>query len=464
MNMKQMLAKGDHVLVSVSGGPDSVALLSVLHGLREKWNVTLSVVHIDHGLRGKESDEDAVFVVQLCRKLDVPCIVEELYVQMNDVQSSGGGLQEYARNMRYQALSRIAAKIGATKIATGHTLDDQAETMVMRMVRGSGTSGLCGIPAIRDAHIIRPLLETSRNDLLSYLQQQGLSYRVDSSNHTLTYLRNRIRHEVMPRLKQYNPNVLNTIARQAEIVYQEEAYLDQLAVAALADIQKSKTNDTLSLFRARMLDLPLALRRRVIRRVLHAVTQLEDPPGFDAVETVLQFLSNSRSGSEITIHGVLIIREYECLHVHSIQEAGGALDKHRWCSQELSIPSQIVWPLTGQTFKVFTGAGIRSNMKHESSPYQATFDADSFQHSLVLRSWQEGDRFHPLGMSGKRKKLQDFFSDIKLARSQRPLVPLLVAPEGIVWVGGYRMDHRFRVTETTQHVLVAQLSQESNPV
>ncbi|GJL53601.1 MAG: tRNA(Ile)-lysidine synthase [Nitrospirales bacterium] len=464
MHIKQMLVREDHVLVSVSGGPDSVALLAVLHRLRETWNVSLRVVHVDHGLRGQESDEDAVFVVQLCQMLEIPCIVEALPVQRHDVQSSGSSLQEYARNIRYQALSRIAAKTGATKIATGHTLDDQAETIVMRMVRGSGTAGLCGIPAMRDAHIIRPLLGTSRQDVLSYLQQQGLSYRVDSSNQTLAYLRNRIRHEVMPRLAQYNPNILKTMARQADIACQEEAYLDQLAVAALADIQHRKTDDAQSLCRDGLLHLPLALRRRVIRLVLHAVSRIEDPPGFEAVDTVLQYLSQSRSGSEIRVHGVSIVREYACIHVHAVQTVCGALEKNHWYRQELAIPSHGVWPLTGQTFEVSVSTGMRPDTLQQASPYQACFDADTFHHALVLRSWQEGDRFYPLGMGGKKKKLQDFFSDIKLARSRRALVPLLVAPEGIVWVGGYRMDHRFRVTENTQHVLMVHLSRESNPL
>lgn len=464
MNMKRMLEKDEHVLISVSGGPDSVALLSLLHTLRDKWNLLLSAVHFDHGLRGRESEEDATFVSRLCQELETPCFVEKLHVQMADVQASGCGLQEYARNMRYEHLSRIASETGATKIATGHTLDDQAETVVMRMVRGAGTGGLCGIPAIREAQIIRPLLRTGREQLLSYLQQQGLRYRIDSSNQQRMYLRNRIRHEIMPLLKQSNPNVTRTLSRQAEIVCEEDAYLSQLALAVLADIQKSQTYFSRSICRAGMLDLPLAMQRRVIRHVIQAVSEMGVIPGFDAVDTILRHISTSRSGSQVTVHDVLIIREYETIHFSSIQRARILAGNNRGFSQELSIPGRVRWPLTGQLLEVSPGTGILPDRKSASSPSMARFDADTFQSPLVLRTWQEGDCFCPLGMSGKKKKLQDFFSDIKLARSQRSMVPLLVAPEGIVWIGGYRMDHRFRVTETTQRVLVASLSQEPMPV
>ncbi|GJL63898.1 MAG: tRNA(Ile)-lysidine synthase [Nitrospirales bacterium] len=464
MIMQQMLEKDDHVLISVSGGPDSVALLSLLHTMREKWNLTLSVVHFDHGLRGRESDEDARFVACLCEELGIPCSVESLYVQMADVQTLGSGLQAYARNMRYQHLFRIAVETGATKIATGHTLDDQAETVVMRMVRGAGTAGLCGIPAIRESHIIRPLLRTRRETLLAYLQEQGLHYRVDSSNQKFMYLRNRIRHEIMPLLKQYNPNVTRTLARQAEITCEEEVYLNQLAWAALANIQKHQMSNTLSVCRGGCLNLPLAMRRRVIRLAIQSVTEMRVVPGFDAVDTIVRHISKSRSGSEMIVHGVSIIREYEHIHFSSIQRAlASTVDNHGF-SQELSVPARVLWPPTGQILEVSQETGIQPDRKRESSPHLARFDADTFDHSLILRSWQKGDRFYPLGMSGKRKKLQDFFSDIKLPISQRSMVPLLVAPEGIVWVGGYRMDHRFRMTETTQRVLVAQLSQESKSV
>ncbi|MGB0909250.1 MAG: tRNA lysidine(34) synthetase TilS [Nitrospirales bacterium] len=452
----QMLAARDHVLVSVSGGPDSVALLSLLHGLRKKWCLTLHVVHFDHGLRGDESDADAGFVKSLCQGISVPCIVKRLY--MND-RPHGFSLQEYARNVRYQELACLREEIGATKVAIGHTADDQVETMIMWMVRGAGTKGLCGIPPVRQPHIIRPLLGTSRSELLAYLQDQGVTYRSDSSNDKPVYLRNRIRHEVVPVLKQYNPNILKAVARQATIVREEDAYLEQLAREALVHVQQSDTEHDLILHRTRLMNLPAAMQRRVLRIVIQKVSGKDRTPKFDIIETVMKHIMTAQSGSLMEVHGVSIVREYGEIYVRLL----GASRASRLTVQPMSVHDQVVWPLTGQVMNVSPECGAGQNMVCEGNAQQARFDADTCSSAFVIRNWKAGDHFHPLGMGGKRKKLQDFFVDIKLGHSRRHTVPLLVAPEGIVWVGGYRLDHRFRVTESTKSVLVANLSQEPHP-
>ena len=453
-----MLDAGDHVLVSVSGGPDSVALLSFLHVLSKKLCLTLSVVHFNHGLRLTESEEDALFVAHLCQDLAIPCVVRQLDMKSLSPCLQGLSLQEAARNIRYQELARLASDLGANKIATGHTADDQAETMVMWLLRGTGTGGLGGIPPIRDPHVIRPLLAFGRSELLLYLKEQGLTYRIDSSNAKPIYLRNRIRKEVVPLLKQYNPNLNRTIARQADIVREEDIYLDQLARGILTNIQQVKTANKLTLDRTGFLHLPLAMKRRVVRLVVQEMTMLVHMPGFDSVDTIMRYIANGRSGSKVAVHGVSVSREYEHINFLSL-DAHSPFWKDGFRSQGVAIPSQIVWPLTGQTIDVSLLSDATRGAKIDSHPHLAKFDADSFSYPLVVRSWKAGDRFHPLGMGGRKKKLQDYFSDIKLERSQRHRVPLLVAPEGIVWVGGYRMDHRFRVTGATQKVLVANLSE-----
>ncbi len=449
----QMLATGDHVLVSVSGGPDSVALLSLLDGLRKKWSLILHVVHFDHGLRGKESDTDAGFVKHLCEGFSVPCTVKRFH--MKD-RPHGSSLQEYARNLRYQELASLTAETGSTKVAIGHTADDQVETMIMWMVRGTGTRGLCGIPPVRKPHIIRPLLSTSRSELLTYLQDRGLTYRMDSSNDKPIYLRNRIRHEVMPVLKQYNPNISKAVARQAAIVREEDTYLDRLAREELVQVQQHKTENNLTLHRSRLMNLPVAMQRRVLRIVIQEVSGNFSPPRFDTIETVLQHIMAAQSGAGVETNGVSIVREYEQLHVRLLR---ASLDSSPTV-QPMMVPAQVVWSLTGQTMNVSPEAGSIQDVVGERNARQARFDADTCSSSFVLRNWKAGDHFYPLGMSGKKKKLQDFFADIKLGHSQRHSVPLLVAPEGIVWVGGYRLDHRFRVTESTKTFLVANLSEE----
>lgn len=452
-----MVDPGDRVLVSVSGGPDSVALLSLLHVLRAKWSLTLSVVHFDHGMRGRESDGDESFVTNLCQNLRIPCRVKKLSMPNIDGRAQRPSIQEYARNARYQELGCLATELEVQKVAVGHTADDQVETLIMWMVRGAGTKGLCGIPPVRTPNIIRPLLGTTRSELLAYLNRQKLEYRIDSSNEKMIYLRNRIRQEVMPVLRKYNPKVSMAVARQVDIVREEDLYLDQLAREALAQLLVSTAEDNLKLHRTRFMELSMAIRRRVLRIVLQEISGVATMPSFDAVEIALKHIDLGQSGLRVTVHGVSIIREYEQIHVCRPQVSTIASQ----VVQPLMVSSEVVWPLTGQTINVSAGECLVPEVFPEANAFQVRFDADACSLSFVLRNWMAGDHFAPLGMGGKKKKLQDFFSDIKLERSKRHTVPLLVAPEGIVWVGGYRLDHRFRVTDSTKHVLVANLSEVS---
>ncbi len=461
---KQMLSKGDRVLVSVSGGPDSVALLSVLIQVSEKWSLNLNVMHFNHGLRGKESEEDEVFVTRLCHELGIPCCVKKLNLKPSTSLTQPSSLQELARNRRYEILTRMALEIGAKKIAVGHTADDQAETLIMWIVRGAGSLGLSGIPPVRDPYVIRPLLETSRSEILGYLQRRELEYRTDSSNNKPMYWRNQVRQEVMPILKRYNPNVTKTIARQADIVREEEAYLSQLAHQALEQVQEVKTSNGLTLNRDRLVNLPLAMQRRVLRMAIREVSGTTQMSSFDTIEAVLKQVVKGRSGVWGRLQDVCITREYELIRFSCSQMSMPAPQSINQMYQFVAIPSQVVWPLTGQTMNVSTSLSSEQNVLKDLNRNRAIFDADAFSPSLVLRNWKAGDYFYPFGMDGKRKKLQDFFSDVKVARSQRSKVPLLVAPEGIIWVGGYRTDHRFRVTEATRTVLMVDLSQAGSSI
>lgn len=460
MRRQRMLTPGETVTVAVSGGPDSVALLSVFAALRPSWNLRLLAVHFDHGLRGAESKKDAEFVQDLCHRLGVDVAIKNLDLQKTLIRQQGLSLQAYAREARYQALCHVADDVAATKIATGHTADDQAETVLMWMIRGSGTGGLGGIHPVRRPHVIRPLLGTSREEILDYLASRELAYRVDSSNLTSLYLRNKIRHELIPILKEFNPNLINVLSRQADIVREDHRYLDQLAANAFEACKRQASSDLLILNRTALLTWPLAIRRRVLRFAIHALACMSQMPRFDAVETILSEIIDGQSGSGVVLHGMRISREYDNIrfHVHLERSAAPALTRWSGVRQTVGIPSHTNWPLTGQTFELSMETPCREN--RTMSPQQARLDAATFSRPLILRTWQPGDRFCPMGLGGKRKKLQDFFSDIKLERSKRENVPLLVAPEGILWVGGYRVDHRFRVTESTKEIVHASLRTE----
>lgn len=455
---KHMVAVGDRIIIAVSGGPDSVALLSVLNSWKTIWKFELWVAHFNHGLRGGESEEDARFVRRLCGRLGVEFVCQQLDLDERVRRRKRLSLQEYAREVRYQALSEMAEQLSATKIALGHTADDQAETVLMWMIRGSGATGLSGIQPIRRPRCIRPLLQVSRDEIVAYLQAQGLDYRVDSSNLKPVYLRNRIRQDLMPVLKRFNPSMVRVLSRQADILGEENRYLDHLASQALDHVKCAGTERELTLSRTRLLALPLALQRRVVRLVFQQGGQTMMNPRFDAIAAVLDRVVGGRSSSSVTVCGVFVTREYEDIRFQFQHAFADPQQEGRTGQLNCSIPSQLVWPMTGQTIEVgmdtYRGNALRTDR------YHALFDASSFTKDLLVRSWRPGDHFCPLGLDGKRKKLQDFFSDMKVTRSKRKVIPLLVAPEGILWVVGYRTDHRFRVTDTTCETLTARTSLE----
>ena len=456
---KALLRPGDRVLVAVSGGPDSVALLSVLAALAPSWDLTLRAVHINHGLRGLESDEDAAFVASLCDRLGVPLVVERVPLSGSAGRQRGRSLQEQAREARYAAMARVATAHRMDKLAVGHTADDQAETLVMWMLRGSGTAGLAGIPHARGPLVIRPLLDISRAEIAAYLEGQGLPFRVDSSNAKPLYLRNRVRHELLPALKRLNPGILGVLKRQAEILREEDVSLDQLASEHLARSAREDAPGEFVVERAGLLAVPLALRRRMVRTLLRRTSGLTQGPRFGAISAVLDRIVQGRSGAAITVAGVHVAREYGIIRFRSSGRTTVGVEETVRRSVPVPVPSTIRWPLTGQTVRLSLRDQPSADLpaKLPRSRNVAILDADRFTLDLTLRSWEPGDAFRPSGMQGRRKKLQDYFADMKIPRAARRRVPLLVAPEGILWVGGHRPDHRFSATATSKRILIAEL-------
>jgi tRNA(Ile)-lysidine synthase len=452
-----LFAAGDHLLAAVSGGPDSVALLSALASLASSMRITVSALHINYGLRGKESEGDARFVARLCAGLGIPLTCERIDLSAPSHRRTGLSLQARAREARYAALQRVAAGIGATKIALGHTADDQAETLLMWMLRGSGAAGLAGIRPVRDAVYVRPLLDVSRADVLAYLKAKGLTFRMDSSNATPLYLRNRIRHELLPLLKQFNPAVVEALTRQADILRDEDHCLDRWTTEWTGRHVRQTGDRSVVVPRAALLELPVALQRRVVRRVLQQVAGGPHGPAFGAAEAVLERVARGRSGSSLSVRGAHVAREYDDIRMSPDQAASRRGGKRATNPAGLSagIPSVVVWPPTGQVVRLgFWNGDITAA---SAGKQVARFDADRFTHRLEIRPWQAGDVFCPQGMAGRRKKLQDYFSDIKLPRGRRAEVPVLVAPEGILWVVGHRTDHRFRVTPSTTRMVTVEL-------
>ena len=265
-----MLTRGDHLLVAVSGGPDSVALLRALVLLSSEYQLHLTTAHLNHGLRGTEAEEEEDFVRRISQALGIACICKTVDIRLLQI-GKGRSLEEIGREERYRFLDEAAAACGARKIATGHHRDDQAETVLINLIRGSGIAGLKGIAPVRDDRIIRPLLDVSRGEILEFLNREGFAYRVDSSNLDPIYLRNRIRNGLIPDLKaSYNPRIVTGLCHMAEIVRREDDYLQNVVRQILHEWGIIPGADEIHLPTSTFLKLHEAIQGRIIKRLIEA--------------------------------------------------------------------------------------------------------------------------------------------------------------------------------------------------
>lgn len=284
-----LISQGDHVLVALSGGPDSVALLRLLTLLGPEYGLRLTAAHLNHGLRGAEARREEAFVRNLCADRGVECLFKTVDLRAL-AKGRGMSLEEIGREERYRFLDEAAGRCGAGKIATGHHRDDQAETVLINLLRGSGPEGLKGIPPLRDGRIIRPLLQVERREILEFLAAEGLAYMMDSSNQSRLFLRNRIRHELIPELvRRYNPRIVAALSRTADIVRREDDFLRQVVRDLLGQwgVLPGAAEKRIPL--ATLLMLHEALQRRLIKAVLESLA----PPGYAIayrhIEAVVSF-------------------------------------------------------------------------------------------------------------------------------------------------------------------------------
>jgi tRNA(Ile)-lysidine synthase len=374
-------------------------------------------------------------------------------------------VQAMARDARYAAMKEVAREVGADRIVVGHTADDQAETILMWMLRGAGLSGLAGMPFVREGMIVRPLLSSTREQVIDFLEQEGLSYRQDSSNGTSRYHRNRIRKELMPVIKQLAPAALRALQRQAELLRADDAYLEQVVQERWSSLVVPDSNGGHRLDRRKFAALPVALQRRLIRRLFRIDEPEERAASAHVVETSRRFFLSGRPEGRLLLRQIVVRRDGGWLKISrnslGMREPREAGVEPR-AEMPLAIPSTVRWAGTGQHIHVQIMSRKQAEPRLLSrSTQQAVVDADRITAPLVLRTWRAGDRIAPCGMGGKRKKLQDLFTDLQLPKSERGKIPVLAAPEGILWVAGVRQDERFVVREGTVRCLVATMSGES---
>ena len=439
-----MLRQGDCVVVAVSGGPDSVCLLDSLNELRDELGIQLIVAHFDHGLRSGEDDEETRFVQSMARSLDLPF---ETKKAGRRVSEAGSSLEEWARNARYRFLEDVKDRLSAQKIALGHNLNDQAETVLMRMLRGSGPSGLSGIPPLRDGKIIRPLIELTRGEIESYLEQKGLCFVTDSSNLETRHLRNRIRLELLPLLREYQPQIVELLGQTAGIMREDEDYLEERAEQWVKEMTVTRASDEVTIPLSSFTKLPEALRNRVIRSVLKRIGGSLRRVSMRHIEAINSVASGKKPQSLLNLpHRVIARRAYDTL-VFKVFEKTGSDD---FC-YFLTCPATFHVDAVGSTVSLMEIEN-RELPDMGMSPWIAFLNADLITYPLMIRNFRPGDRFVPFGMRG-HKKLKDFFMDLKISSQVRTQIPILVQGNTPIWVCGLRIDDRFKVIPSAKKIL-----------
>jgi tRNA(Ile)-lysidine synthase len=446
----RMLEHGHTVLVAVSGGADSMALLHMLWRLRELYGLQLCVAHLNHQMR-PDAAEDARFVETAARHLGVRCIGDTRDVPAYQRQH-GLSPEDAARRLRYAFLRAAATQLGADRIAVGHTADDQAETVLFHLLRGSGLRGLGGIPAVHGP-IVRPLIHVSRADVMRYVQTHRVRFREDPSNQQRHYTRNRIRLDLLPALQRhYNPHLLSTLCRTAQLLADDEAALQSLAHQRFLAARLPTTPGGMALQVAELTTLPVALQRRVLREALAEV--MGDLRGITAahIAAALALLRPEAGNRRVMLpRRVVVERRYDTLLAHrqAPRTAG---------------PVDAALPVPGVCRVEALGVMITSDLlpRHAvAGPFPqgdvTWLDADSVGRDVRVRTRRAGDRLQPLG-SVYTKKLKAFLIDAKIPQAVRDRLPLVVTGRGIAWVAGVRPAEWAKVTPATRAILRLQVS------
>ena len=423
---RQLVAPGDKVLLALSGGADSTALLCLFLEIRHQLDLELAVAHLNHGLRGRESEADAEFVRSLAADRQLPCIVEKL---PPPERPRRGNAEAWAREQRYRFLQRIGDSLGARRIALGHTRNDQAETVLLRLLRGSGSLGLAAIPVSRGDRFIRPLLSIEREDLRTYLRSRGVGWREDASNRDLRFSRNRVRHELIPRLeKAFHPGIVEVLARTAENLRGDAESLDWL-VGELAGRQADRSEGRISWRRSWLNTLPPGLRSHLVR---HAVATLDPgkPVLKKQVDAVLELLQDRKSGKSIRVGRIEASREFDRLLFRELP-ASPSVDSYRF---PLGIPGQVQLRQAGLVFETYLNQG--SSGRPMLDRWEIYLSPQALARGLEVRSWQAGDAYQPLG-SLRPKKIKELFLRKRIGLRARSGWPVVTCGGKIVCAGGF---------------------------
>jgi len=444
-----MLPSGERVLVAVSGGQDSIVLLDVLHRLSAELQFPLVVGHIDHGLREEASVQDAIFVQQVADAYNLESVKHRL-TRLDLQQQRAHGREGAARIARLAKLEALAADAGASRIALGHTLDDHAETILYRLARGTGPTGMRGIAPVR-LPFIRPLIHTLRADVHTYAIDRGLTWREDSTNTDLSYARNRIRHRIVPELRQLNPQVVEALARSAELLADLDEATSFLVGRALNQCQAKSGDSAFCLSRNGLAVLPSAVARLIIREAIRQERGDLDGIELAHIDAILRLADSQRA------HGQLSLPR---LHIRMQSDTLSLSPAPATSAQQWRIPVNLgITSLPGNDSTLELEIVLMADLDMESvrsDRWTEVADADRVTFPLHLRTRRHGDRFTPLGME-REIKLKDFLINEHASYFDRDEIPLLCDDRTILWVAGIRLSDTVKLSDRTQRMLLMRM-------
>ncbi len=456
INKNDLIKYGEGIVVGISGGYDSVCLLHILHYISNDLDLRLYPVHINHMLRGLEATRDEEFVNDFCQSLGLSLHIKRVDIAQK-AKNEKISIEEAGRNARYEEFNRVAAENSATKIAVAHSKNDQAETILMRIFRGTGLEGLKGIEYKRD-NIIRPLLDIDREQIESYVNENGLEAVTDSSNMHTDYFRNRIRLKVLPEINNAaRIDITENLLRLSKIVVTDEDFLRYNAEIAYQKSCIKKDINSVELNLSELIEMHPAILGRVIRiAILNSCGSIIGI-GFNHIDKLMWLVREGQTGSRIDIpHGMVAVKSYSSILIKKQEE-----EKEEYFEYKLIIPGRTVLndieAVVAQVINFDTNESCRKFVNENKGVYTEFFDLKNFESEtildIVVRNRRDGDIFKPLNSNGT-KKLKEYFIDKKINREQRSKFPLIAKNKEIIWIIGNKTSDKYKVTDNTKSVLM----------
>ena len=450
---KGLLEQGNKIIVGLSGGADSVCLMKVLLELKDEFNLTLFAVHVNHGLRGLEADNDQSYVEELCKDWGIPLKTYSVNIKALG-KKLGLSEEEAGRVARYKLFNKVLKNTDSHYIAVAHNRDDQAETIMLNILRGSGLDGLCGM-AMKQGKIIRPLLNISRKQIIEYLENNKIHYCTDSSNSSSEYARNRVRNELFPEIKRlFKVNPVNQLYRLSVLVGEDRDLLEQVSRDSYDAVVLSDDDDAVILSAAGLRTLSNAIVKRIIRLAWERINKSRKNIESVHVDQIITLCQNNRTGKKVTLkNGIEVLLSYDRL---IFTKAGKKYVKPYSYPVDIQGFTEVKELAATLEAKILSENEISQlgdfTIVNESSLIQF-FDLDRFDGEIVVRSRLEGDRIRPYKSNGE-KKLKKFFIDQKVPGEKRDTIPLVAQGNKIAWIVGMRTSEDYRARKDSEKILM----------